>query len=285
MECMFIGRLKEVQPNTPNPKRRKAAVRPIKGVLDSGAQTPALDRALALLEMLSSRPEGSSPADIRAGLGFSANLVFRLTKSLLAHGYIDRLPIGNQYVLSRKMLTLSQPRREERSLVQLAWETMRWLRDVTSESAHIGVRSEYECIVLDRVIGPNPFKCYVEAGARGPLHTGAPGKTLLAWLPEAELSQILRDVPLARLTDRSITCRVKFEKHLQKVRRQGYALDLGEGIEGHHCIGAPVFDGEQRPIASVWITAPAPRIRERDQGRLAPFVKEAGRRVSEAMKG
>jgi DNA-binding IclR family transcriptional regulator len=274
-----------MQPPTLNSKRRKATVGPVRAVLDSGAHTPALDRALALLEMLSSRPEGSSSADIRASLGFSANLVFRLTKSLLAHGYIDRMPVGNQYVLSRKMLSLSQPRREERSLVQLAWETMRWLRDVSGESSHIGVRSEYECIVLDRVIGPNPFKCYVEAGARGPLHTGAPGKALLAWLPELELSRVLREMPLTRLTARSITCPVKLERHLGKVRRQGYALDLGEGIEGHHCIGAPVFDGEQRPIASIWITAPAPRIRVRDEGRLAPFVVEAGRRVSEAMRG
>jgi DNA-binding IclR family transcriptional regulator len=273
-----------MQPPTLNSKRRKSPVCPVRKVLDSGAHTPALDRALALLEMLSSRPEGSSPADIRASLGFSANLVFRLTKSLLAHGYLDRLPVGNQYVLSRKMLTLSQPRREERSLVQLALETMRWLRDVTGESAHIGVRSEFECIVLDRVIGPNPFKCYVEAGARGPLHTGAPGKVLLAWLPEVELSRVLSEMPLARLTARSITCPVKLQRHLRKVRRQGYALDLGEGIEGHHCIGAPVFDGEQRPIAAVWITAPAPRIRVRDQERLAPFVREAGRRVSEAMQ-
>jgi DNA-binding IclR family transcriptional regulator len=146
------------------------------------------------------------------------------------------------------------------------------------------VRSEFECIVLDRVIGPNPFKCYVEAGARGPLHTGAPGKVLLAWLPEVELSQVLCEMPLARLTARSITCPVKLQRHLRKVRRQGYALDLGEGIEGHHCIGAPVFDGEQRPIAAVWITAPAPRIRVRDEERLAPFVREAGRRVSEAMQ-
>jgi DNA-binding IclR family transcriptional regulator len=274
-----------MEPTARRTQRRNAPARPSHRVLDSGAQTPALDRALALLEMLGARPEGCTAADIRAGLGFSANLVFRLTKSLLAHGYIERLEGGSQYVLSRKLLTLSQPKREERSLVQLAGETMRWLRDVTGESAHVGVRSEHECIVLDRVVGPNPFKCYLEAGARGPLHTGAPGKVLLAWLPQAELAMILRDMPMPRLTTRSITCREKFGRHLQQVRKQGYALDLGEGIEGHHCIGAPVLDGQQRPVAAVWITAPAPRLRERDRARLAPFVSEAGWRVSAAFNG
>lgn len=253
-------------------------------VLDSGAQTPALDRAIGLLEFISTHPEGVTSSEIRAALGFSANLVFRLTKALLAHGYIERIaPIGN-YALSRKMLTLSQPRREERSLVQLAWEPLRWLRDVTGESSHIGVRSGFECIVLDRVIGPNPFKCYVEAGARGPLHVGAPGKVMLAWLPEPELAGILSVMPLPRLTPRSITSREKLATHLHKVRQQGYALDLGEGIEGHHCIGAPVFDLENRPLASVWITAPAPRIQKSDQTRLAPHVMEAARRITAELK-
>ena len=147
-------------------------LRPTVQVRDSGVQTPALDRALALLEFVSAHAEGVTQADIRKGLGFSANLVFRLTKALVTHGYVDREEPGPRFVLSRKLLTLAQPKREERSLVQLAWEPMRWLRDATQESAHIGVRSGFECIVLDRVVGPHPFKCYVEAGRTGPCTPG-----------------------------------------------------------------------------------------------------------------
>jgi DNA-binding IclR family transcriptional regulator len=253
-------------------------------VRDSGAQSPALDRALALLEFISAHPEGVTQMDIRNGLGFSGNLVFRLTKALVAHGYVVRGEPGPRFSLSRKLLHLAQPRREERSLVQLAWEPMRWLRDVTGESVHIGVRSGFECIVLDRVIGPHPFKCYVEAGAHGPLHAGAPGKAMLAWLPPKELEKVLREMPLGRLTARTTTSRTVLARHLAAVREQGYAMDLGEGLEGHHCLGAPVFDAEGHPIASVWITAPAPRLSEADGERLAPSVIEAADRVTEALK-
>jgi DNA-binding IclR family transcriptional regulator len=253
-------------------------------VVDSGAQTPALDRALALLEFISAHAEGVTTGDIRSGLGFSANLVFRLTKALVAHGYVERDAAGVRFILSRKLLGLAQPKREERSLVQLAWEPMRWLRDETGESAHIGVRSGYECIVLDRVIGPHPFKCYVEAGAHGPLHAGAPGKVMLAWLPPEELAEVLREMPLPRLTRHTIASRPAFAQHLAEVKRQGYAMDLGEAIEGHHCLGAPVFDAEGYPIAAVWITALTPRLTEADGARLAPRVIEAARRVTEALR-
>jgi len=270
-------------PTTPSTARKNGPKREFE-VRDSGAQSPALDRALALLEFISARAEGVTAAEIRDALGFSANLVFRLTKALVAHGYVERAESSLRYGLSRKLLSLAQPKREERSLVQLAWEPMRWLRDATGESAHIGVRSGFECIVLDRVIGPHPFKCYVEAGAHGPLHAGAPGKAMLAWLPAKELEDTLNQMPLTKLTAMTITSKATFAKHLTEVKRKGYATDLGEGLEGHHCLGAPVFDAEGRVFASVWITAPTPRLTEADEKRIAPFVIEAAERITDALR-
>lgn len=252
-------------------------------VRDSGCSTPALDRALALLEFVSARPEGVTQMDIRQGLGFSANLVFRLTRALVVHGYLERQEPGPRFVLTHRLLNLAQPRRDERSLVQLAWEPLRWLRDATGESAHLGVRNGFDCIVLDRVVGPNPFKCYVEAGAHGPLHTGAPGKVMLAFLPPSELQETLKHMPLPALTPHTITSRAELVKHLTEVRQQGYAMDLGETVEGHHCLGAPVFDAENRPLASVWITAPTPRLTVADGKRLAPHVIKAARMLTDAL--
>ncbi len=266
-------------------KRRRAALLSRIEVHDSGAQTPALDRALALLEFVSARSEGVSQADIRNGLGFSANLVFRLTKALVSHGYLERAEPGPRFYLTRKLLSLAQPKHEERSLVQLAWEPMRWLRDKTGESAHLGIRAGFECVVLDRVVGAHPFKCYVEVGAHGPLHSGAPGKVMLAWLPPDELEATLHEMPLPAVTRHTITSRSQFAEHLQLVRQRGYAMDLGETVEGHHCLGAPVFDADARPIACIWITALTPRLGEAEGERLAPDVIHAARAVTALLAG
>lgn len=253
-------------------------------VRDSGHQTPALDRALAVLEFVSAHPEGITRQEIKDGLGFTTNLVFRLARALLAHGYVEIQEPGRRLVLTRKMLAMAQPKRDERSLVQMAHEPMRWLRDATGESAHVGVRVEHSCLVLDRVIGSQPYKCYVEAGTMGPLHAAAPGKVMLAWLPQNELDACLADYPFRGLTARTITSRRGFADHLRLVRQRGYAMDLGETMEGHHCLGAPIFDANGKPIASLWITAPAPRLTEADGGRLAPTVIRAARMVTEVMR-
>ena len=253
-------------------------------VRDSGVQTPALDRSLALLEFISAHSDGVTTAEIREALGFSANLVFRLTKALSVHGYVERDLAGSRFVLTQKLLTLVQPKREDRSLAQLSWETLRLLRDSTGESAHIGIRSGFDCVVLERVIGPSLFKYYVEAGARGPLHAGAPGKVMLAWLPEGELELALSQMELTRITDATITSKRAFAAALKEVRGKGYAMDLGETLEGLRCLGAPVFDAEGRVCASVWITAPAPRLDLEAEKKYAPLVIEAGRRISELLR-
>lgn len=262
----------------------KRSSRPTVTIRDSGHQTPALDRALAVLEFVSGHPEGVTRQEIKDALGFSNNLVFRMTKSLEAHGYVERQQPGRRYVLTEQLLKIAQPKRDERSLVQLAYEPMRWLRDATGESAHVGVRVGNECLVLDRVIGSLPYKCYVEAGTMGPLHAGAPGKVMLAWLPEAELEATLADYPFTPLTPATIASRRAFIAHLKTVRDRGWAMDLGETVEGHHCVGAPVLDGNDRPIASIWITAIAPRLTADDCRRLAPKVIQAADMVSEVLR-
>jgi len=254
-------------------------------VKDSGCSTPALDRALALLELVSSHPEGVMQSEIRKELGFTANLVFRLTKSLVGHGYLECDEQSRRFILTGKLLALAQPRSEDRSLVQMAQESLRWLRDATGESAHIGVRSGFDCVVLDRVVGPHLFKCYVEAGAHGPLHSGAPGKAMLAWLSEEELDSTLKQMPMHAVTPNTITSRVAFARHLKLVRSRGYATDFGETLLGHHCLGAPVFDAEGRPLAAIWITAPAARLGEGAVAKQSPAVMQAAKQISRLIAG
>jgi DNA-binding IclR family transcriptional regulator len=143
---------------------------------------------------------------------------------------------------------------------------------------------EQNCLVLDRVIGTQPYKCYVEAGTMGPLHAAAPGKVMLAWLPQKELDEFLAGYSFRALTATTITSRRSFADHLRLVRQRGYAMDLGETMEGHHCLGAPIFDANEIPIASLWITAPAPRLSEADGERLAPAVIRAAHMVTEVLR-
>ena len=64
------------------------------------------------------------------------------------------------------------------------------------------------------------------AGLAAPLHVGAPGKALLAYLPLAELEALLATLPLLALTPHTVTDREQLLEELATVRQRGYAIRI-----------------------------------------------------------
>lgn len=246
--------------------------------------TPSLDRALAVLECLAARSGGLSQSELASELGLTANFVYRTTQSLHAHGYLHR-DADRRFRLSSKLLRLGQPVLDDVPLAEAALPAMRCLSEATGEASHLGIVVEGSGLVLERVVGTAPIKFYVERGTRFPLHTSAPGKCVLAFLDESERDEILGGYRFDAFHPWTIPDRTAFERCLGRVRAEGFATDLGEHLEGHHCLGAPIFDREDRAVASLWITGPSQRLDEGRIAALADTVVEAGRMATRALRG
>ena len=255
-----------------------------KEISDSGFSTPGLDRALAVLECLAKRTGGLTQSEIAAELGLTANFVYRTTQSLTAHGYLTRDP-DKRLRLSGKLLRLSQPVVDDIPLTEAALSAMRWLSEETGEAAHLGILVGTEGLVLERVIGTAPIKFYVERGTRFPVHTSAPGKCILAFADLSVRDEIVAQLDFEAFHPWTISNRTDFLACLDQVRREGFATDLGEHLEGHHCLGSPVFARGGTAVASLWITGPSQRLSEDRIAALAPVAVEAGRLASLALRG
>jgi DNA-binding IclR family transcriptional regulator len=130
------------------------------------------------------------------------------------------------------------------------------------------------------VLGTHPFKFSVDLGTRLPLHTAAPAKAMLAFLPEEERRRMLQQISYEKFNERTLTSVQALEAELMQVARQGYAVDRQEQLTGIHCVAAPVFNRHGYPVAALWTTGPADRLREEDFAPVAVLVTEQARRVS-----
>ena len=263
----------------PRPRQRRKA-KP--AVTDSGFSTPSLDRALGVLECLSRHPQGLGISELAAEMGMSVNFVYRVTQALTAHGYVNR-DAEKRFGVGSKLLSLCQPVSNDVPLTEAAMPALRWLSEQTGEASHLGMISGYEGVVLERVIGRALIKFYVERGTRYPLHTSGPGKAMLAFMPEAERDAIMAGMTFERYQPWTISNRKDFLVCLEGVRAQGFGVDAGEHLEGHHCLGAPILDADGNAIASLWITGPSQRLSEERMVKLAATVKKAGRMVTDAL--
>ena len=150
---------------------------------------------------------------------------------------------------------------------------MRALRDGTKETVALGVLSGGEGVVLNSVRSQEPVCVYVQTGHRFPLHTAAPAKAILAFLPEEEQKNFLEKMTFPRFTAKTIRNKKAFLEELKKVRREGIAFDMGEEARDLRCAAAPILDGSSYPVAAIWITGPESRL---DPSTLA----SAGKLVS-----
>jgi DNA-binding IclR family transcriptional regulator len=114
---------------------------------------------------------------------------------------------------------------------------------------------------------------HIEANYCFPLHTSAPGKVLLAYLPPAERNTYLGRMEFKRYTPSTIVSRTDFEAELDNVMEKGYAIDVSEQLEGCHCVGVPVFDAAHHVVASLWTTAPSSQLPVRNFGKVADILR------------
>lgn len=243
-------------------------------------QVPALDRALTILELLAEHSDGMRMREIAERLGLPANSVFRITGTLEERGYLLRDGEDMRYRLSRKVLALGYAAVGEDKLTEQSLDVMRVLRDETHETVLVGIRDDLEGLVLEQVASTQPIKFLVAPGTRFPLHTAAPGKAVLAYLPPDEREAVLGRMVFTRFNDRTLDTREKFEADLINVTAQGYGLDRGEQIDGLHCVAAPIFDHRGYPIAALWLTGPSFRFPPSEFDRIGRKVAAAAQQIS-----
>ncbi len=245
--------------------------------------SPGTDRAFAILELISETPEGISVAEITRKLGISQNSVFRITLTLQNRGYLFRNEKNKCYTLTSKLFDLIRPRVNEKSLTVCAYESLCKLSKLTGETTQLLVKSGEKVIVLEQVAGTHPVKVMGEVGLRIPLYSCAPGKAILAWLPEDELKKWLSQVRLKKFTTTTLSNRKSLLKDLAATRDRGYSVDFAEGLEGIHCVGSPVFNSRQYPVAAITLMAPLFRLPEEKMTELGQECRKVALEIQERL--
>jgi len=243
-------------------------------------EVPALARGLKLLEALAAKPEGASAAELSAAMKLPNPSVFRMLLTLAANGYAVRDEETSKYRLSRKLLSIGYSAIDGRGLLERSIDSLRSLRDECKEATLLATLSGSEGVVLEQLPGLHPVMVLVQVGHRFPLHTAAPGKALLAFLPEHERKKILASLDYKKFTPATISSRAEMEKALAKVRSSGVAYDMGEELPDIRCVAAPVLDHSGYPVAAISVSGPASSLSDSELPKLAELVAKHAKAIS-----
>ena len=227
---------------------------------------------MAILEYLAENHRSATIAELSERLGYPSASVFRILQELTELGYLSRDPETKRFTLTNKFLLLGQPQGQTRGLVEASLAAMRGLHKQTGETTQLCCLVETQIVVLEQLVSKHPFKYSAELGARCPAYSCAPGKAIIAALPDDDRNEIVERIRLKRFTPNTITDRKAFREALLEIQACGYALDRSEGLEGIHCVAAAVRDRNGYPVGAITIAAPASRIPEDEFSKLGQLL-------------
>ena len=118
---------------------------------------------------------------------------------------------------------------------------------------------------------------------RVPAYSCAPGKSILASLPEAELKKYLSAVKLKKFTVRTHATVRSLRKELERTRCCGYAIDLAEGLEGIHCVSSVILDDYEFPVGAITTIAPAFRLPPERFEEIGQACMESARMIRKGL--
>jgi IclR family transcriptional regulator, KDG regulon repressor len=248
---------------------------------DDAMQT--IDRAIKILKTFSFNEKELSLADLHRKLGLSKSSLQRILNTLVLHGLLDKDEKRKTYQLGIELYFLGEMVEKNSNLLSVAQPYMEALRDELGESVQLNIVHQKERKCIGYVPSKHELMTLIFVGQTSPLYAGASAKVLMANLSEDELSQLLNEIELTKITDETIQNKEELRRELSKIKEQGYAVSYGERVKGAFSISAPIKNRFNEVIASISITIPTVRVDQEKMGRYIDQVKITASLISDKL--
>jgi len=245
----------------------------------------AIERTLAILEAVAVAPRPRAASDIAAALAVPKPTVHRICLMLERDGFLRREPDAKRFTVGPRMTAMAQGGLRAAARLGARHSILEGLSRAVRETCNLGVLDDRSVVYIDRVEADWPLRLHFDAGSRVDPHCTAMGKLFLAFLPEGERQRLLRALPLARYTPKTLTSHARLLAELERIRQQGYAQDDEEFLLGVVCLAAPIRDAAGAVVAAVALQAPRARMSLREALKHLPRLREAARQYGTLFRG
>jgi DNA-binding IclR family transcriptional regulator len=235
----------------------------------------ALQRAVELLARLGTDPAPGTVAELAGAAGMPTSTAYRLLAELEAHGLVER-GADRSVALGTRLVALGRSAEAglHERLVAPATTLMEDLSHRVGETVILCAPCGLEAIMLHAVeTERHSVRLSYPSFRRAPMHRGASGKVMAAYLEPEERDRLVAATGRPELVD-----------ELAAIRARGFAFTAGELDPGAAAVAAPILDRRGRILAGLSIAGPEQRIRQDVEGAAAA-VTGAAQRIERAQQG
>ena len=191
---------------------------------------PALEKGLAVLELLAQSAQPLSLSQISERTDNSASQLFRTMNCLAESGYVTKDGLSGKYMLTLKLFELSNRHSPLEHLLQVAKLPMQELAWTIRESCHISILQRRQLLVVGQEEGPEKVTIKVAVGTTHPLTRTVSGRVLLAAMSDSAIETALEGAP--DYAEMSAAERKRFWRRIAQIRQTGISTAVDETYIG-----------------------------------------------------
>ena len=243
----------------------------------------ALEKALSVLEHLSKLDRDIDLATLTQEMDMPKTTLLRLLNTLKKHNFVQQDERSRRYRLGWALIYLGQAANRVFNIVEFIHPFLEKLSRETGETANLVFLDRNHAVYVDQVVSDNIIRGVPAIGAPLGLHCTAAGKVLLSCQPEDRIDEILEQIDLKVLTEKTITDPDQLYREIERICEQGYGIDDEETELGGRCVAAPVYGKEGSVIGAISVIGPTNRVNPETIPALSATVSAAAREISRAL--
>lgn len=232
---------------------------PTRNKPEYSSRVPAVEQASRILLALAQGPTARMTLTEICGIvGIHKSKGYSILNTLQQFAFVQRSPDSKTYALGPGLLFLSSKVLSNLDLRESVAPILHELSRETNSTAFLGLISDNHVFVAAKDEGMQDIGVMIRLGHRFPLAWGAHGKSIVAFLPEAEREKMLGSAKLYFHGNPSSFDRDRLEREMAECRKTGFAVDLGGMKPGVHAVASPVFGPSGRLIGSLAVVGTFP---------------------------
>ena len=221
--------------------------------------------------------------DISQRLGLHKSTAHRLLSLLKKKGLVVVDRTTQLYSLGPALVELAWIVLRQQDLRSLCRPYLEQLRQATNETVSLNIRMGNRRVCIEELPSDQEVKYSQAMGLTAPLHVGAPGKALVAFLPADERERVLATLTWEPLTPETITDLDALRAELDRTRVRGYAVSIGERSPWAAAVAAPIRDRSGQTLVAVSVLGPSHRLTAKVLKELGGQVIKVAREISAAL--
>lgn len=225
----------------------------------------SVHKTFAILEYFTTSKKEWGVTELAHKIGSNKSTVYRFLSDLNKLGVLYKDEETEKYSLGLKLFELGSRVHLKSAMVEKTHPELIEVAKQIKETVHIAILKDSKIFHIDKSESPQGLKLSSHIGSYGPVHSTALGKILAANLSEESKNNLIQNLYIDNkpnlFTINTITKPKDFLKELNLVKKHGYAIDMEESEIGLICVAVPIYNQNEKVIASLSASGPASRFK------------------------